>query len=173
MTEIKESTDVLTINYRRGWASRILHLLVGLISFGFAVGILITGKGEVTDAQYPAFATPFLIILELASLAGALLFTARIFDTIEYHFDKTADEFCVSGRKYLLKHWMIEGMTSEIVSITNEVRETDDNTTSEIFLKFRCYANVTETLKCGTRDVSEDNNIADIIERFLKRKNKP
>ncbi len=60
-------------------------------------------------------------------------------------------------------------MTSQMIGIWNEVTKTDDNTTSEIYLKFRCYANVTETLKCGTRNVSEDNNITDIIERFLKR----
>ena len=62
-------------------------------------------------------------------------------------------------------------MTSQIIGITHEVRGTDDNTTSEIYLKFCGYANITETLECGTRNVSEDNNIADIIERFLKRKN--
>jgi hypothetical protein len=171
MTDIQESTDVLTINYRRGWASRILHLFVGLTSFAFAVGVLIVVKSEVPKGEYADFATPFLMIMELASLATAYLFISRIFDTIKYHFDKTADEFFVSGRKYFFKNWLIEGMTSEIIGITHEVRETHDNTSSEIYLKFRRYASVTETLKCGTRDVSEDNNIADVIERFLKRKN--
>ncbi len=171
MTDIKESKDVLTINYRRGWASGILCLAAGITSLAFAVGFLITGKGEVPKGEYTVLATPFLMIMELASFAAAFFLISRVFDTIKYHFDKTADDFCVSGRKYFFKYWMVEGMTSEIIGISHEVCGTGEHTSSEIYLQFRCYTNVTETLKCGTRDVSEDNHIADIIERFLKRKN--
>ena len=52
---------------------------------------------------------------------------------IQKSFDKTADEFCVSGRKYLLKYWMIEGMASEINGITREVRETDEHEQRNLF----------------------------------------
>jgi len=173
MTNIQESADVLTINFQRGWTSIILHLVAGLWLFALAVIILFSGKSEIPKGDYAAFATPFLIIMELASLATAFFLISRAFDTIRYHFDKTADKFCVSGRKYLFKNWSSQGITSEIIEIKHEVRETDNDKTSEIYLKFYYYGSVTETLKCGTRNVSEDNNIADIIERFLKRKNNP
>jgi hypothetical protein len=168
MTEIEESADVLMINYQRCWMSKIIHLFPGIALIAIAVG-LFADKSEIPKGDYAAFAPLFLVIMGLASLAAAFFLIARIFDTIKYRFDKTADEFCISGRKYLFKNWATAGMTSEIIGITHEVRETDNDTSSEIFLKFRCYASVTEMLKCGTRNFSEDNNIADIIERFLKR----
>ena len=173
MTEIEElSNDVLRISYRRGWFGKICNLGAGIFALAFAVLILVWGAGDISTAKYPAFATPFLMLMELASLMAAFFLISRVFDVICYNFDKTTDKFCVRGQKYFFKRQVSEGAVSEIVGVSHEVFETDDHTSSEICLKFRLYGSVVETLKCGTGDVGEDNHIADMIERFLKWKRK-
>ena len=173
MTDIEElSNDRLTISYRRGWFGKIVNLGAAAAALAFAVGILFWGAGEVSTAEYPAFAAPFLVIMEIISLAAAFLLFSQVFDRISYKFDKTADAFVVKNQRFLFKRQTTSGMISEITGVSYEISGVDENTSSEIYLKFRPYGTTVETVKCGTRNISEDNHIADTIERFLKRENK-
>ncbi len=173
MTDIEElSNDVLRIKYRRSWLGKIVSSGAAAVALAFAVGILVWGAGDVSTAKYPAFAAPFLVIMEIVSLAAAFLLFSQVFDRISYNFDKTADVFVIKNQRFLFKRRETTGMVSEIVGISYEISGSDENTSSEIYLKFRPYGNTIETLKCGTRDISEDNHIADTIERFLKLENK-
>ena len=87
MTEIEElSNDVLRISYRRGWFGKICNLGAGIFALAFAVLILVWGAGNISTAKYPAFAAPFLMLTELASLTAAFFLISRELDSICYNF---------------------------------------------------------------------------------------
>ncbi len=173
MTEIKElSSDTLKMIYKRDWFNRIMYLIPTVMFFGLAFYVLIWGRHEVPTGEYSAFAPVFLVVMTVGSLAAGLVFVSSVFDVTNYYFDKKGDKFQLKGRRYLYRRWMVEGSISEIISVSCEIYGADENTHSEIFLKYRYYGNVTETLKCGTGEPREDDNIADTIETFLGLGNK-
>lgn len=173
MTEIKElSSNNLHIIYKRDWFSRIIYLIPTILFFALAFYVLIWGRHEVPTGEYAALAPVFLVLLVIGSLAAGLFFLSSIFDATNYYFDKKEDKFQLKGRRYFFRRWSVEGSASEIISVSCEVTGIDEETHSEIFLKYCYYGNVTETLRCGTGETSEDINIADTIETFLRLGNK-
>jgi len=173
VTEIKElSSSTLNIIYKRSWFNRIINLIPTVLFLALAIYILIWGRHEVPTGEFSAFAPAFLVLLAIGLLVGGLFFLSSVFDAISYHFDKTEDKFHIKGRRYFLKRWAVEGLVSEIISISCEIYGQDEHTNSEIYVKYYYYGTVTETLKCGTGEVSEDSFIADIIETFLRPENK-
>ena len=169
MTDLKEySDDILAIDYRKSWIIRILHLAGGVSMLVFAVCLFLQ-RGDVTPIKgREAFAAPFLILLEIGFALGAFFLVSGVFDRISYDFDKRADVFQISGRRYLFKKIKAVGAVSEILTVSCEIYGRDDETSSEIFFKYRCFGSGTETVKCGSGDQAEDVLIVDCIERFLK-----
>ena len=169
MTDLKEySDDILAIDYRRSWLDRIIHLAAGISLLAPVVIIFLPGVDLTPVNGCEAFVPPFLIILVIGLLTGAFWFLSQVFDRIGYDFDKRADVFQISGHRYLYKKIKAVGAVSEIVGVSCEVYGRDEETSSEIFFKYRCFGSGTESVKCGTTDEAEDVLIVDCIERFLK-----
>lgn len=166
--EIAElSSETLTIVSRRSWAGVLGYLLMGAPLLGLAVYIPGWGWYERAVPEYAAYAPLFLVVLEILALAGAFFLIASAFDTTVYHFDRAQDSFLIRGRKLLFKRWAVSGPMSSISSVSCEVRGDAESTHSEICLSYRSFGVVTETLKCGTGEVSEDESITDTIRTFL------
>ena len=170
--EIQELTsNTLTIVFKRSWLSRLYYLFSGAVLL--AVAIYIAGWGWYVPAkgEYAAYAPLFLVCFEIFLVVGSFFFITSAFDAATYRFDKLEDQFFVRRRKYAFKRWATAGPVSGITSVACEVRRSDDDSHSEIYLTYRNYGVSTETLKCGTGEVAEDEAITDTIKTFIELRN--
>jgi hypothetical protein len=166
--EIAELTaETLTIVSKRSWLGRLGYLLMGAPLLVLAVYIPGWGRYQKAVPEYAAYAPLFLVVLEILAVAGAFIFITSAFDKTVYHFDKARDHFLIRGRRLLFKSWATSGPMSSITGISCEVRGDAESTHSEICLTYRSFGVVTETLKCGTGEASEDESITDTIRTFL------
>ena len=169
MTEIKESSaNILTIIYTRSWLNRIFYLIPAIMFLGFAVCLVIWFNETVESAVKPAFAPVLLVVFIIGFLAGGIIFLSSVFDRTTYHFDKIKGEFRLNGRRNFIRKWSVEGSPGDIINISYEITGQDENTVSEIYLKYRFYGSVVETIKCGTGEEIEDDIITAYIKGFLE-----
>ncbi len=169
MTKIVESSAcVLNIVYTRSLINKIIYGTAAAAMLAPAVMFLIWDPKPEPDAQYPEFAPIFLLLLEIFLLSGSAFFLSSVFDATDYLFDRTADKFYLKGRRNFFRKWTIEGAVSDITGVSCEIYGQDENTDSEIFLKYRIYASVAETVKCGTGEEIEDGIITDYIKNFIE-----
>ena len=159
---------MLTIIYKRSRTNRLIYLIPAMMFLSFAVCIVIWFKEAVETAEIPAFAPIFLVLLIIGLVVGGVTFLSSVFDRTTYHFDKTKDEFRLGGRRNFIRKWSAEGSLADIIGISYEITGQDENTSSEIYLKYRFYGSVVETVKCGTGEVIEDDIITAHIEGFLE-----
>ena len=135
---------------------------------GFAVCLVIWFNNAVETAEKPEFAPVFLVVMIIGLAIGGVVFLSSVFDRTTYHFDKTKDEFRLGGRRNFIRKWSVEGSLGDIIGISYEITGQDEYTSSEIYLKYRFYGSVVETVKCGTGEEVEDDVITAHIEGFLE-----
>ncbi len=170
MTNFNESADTLDITNNGKWLDKILHsfaaaaLLVPLVVF------FICDHKLKADAPYPEFAPIVGLIIGIVLLFFGTWFLSKVFESNSYYFDKTADKFYLKGRKEFFKKWAVEGAVSDITGVSYQIFGQDEKTYSEIFLTYRFYGSVTETIKCGTGDETEDDIITFRIQSFIESK---
>lgn len=171
--KIEKSSSVLSIHYTRSLADGVVYFLMGAPLL--ALGLFITGWGwswgRQENGHYAVATVVFIELLGIGLLMGATYFLSTMFDTMTFRFDKSNDRFLISGRKSIFNHWSLSGPVSGIRDVVCEVTGDVETFNSDLYLTFTEDGAALQTRKCGTGEITEDQEITNAIKQFCTNAN--